>query len=115
MASPTPDTTDPVVTNQSSTGETTAEERTCDTDDKGRKRDYEIVINGTKFVVEDEVVTYQQVVALGFPNGELGVKYSVAYRKARGGHGGTGTLAPDTSVTVKEKGTSFDVTPTTRS
>ncbi|WP_165553113.1 multiubiquitin domain-containing protein [Kribbella speibonae] len=41
--------------------------------------------------------------------------YSVAYRKANGGHGGTGTLTPDTSVKVKKKGTSFDVTPTTRS
>ena len=84
-------------------------------DDKGKDRDYEVVINGTKFVVEAEDVTYGQVVALGFPNGEPGVQYSVVYRKAKGGQGGSGTLAPGTSVTVKQKGTSFDVTPTTRS
>ena len=81
---------------------------------KGKGKDLEIVINGSKFVVEDEVVTYEQVVALAFPTGEPGVTYSVAYRKAKGGHGGAGVLAPGASVTVK-KGTSFDVTPTTRS
>jgi hypothetical protein len=81
----------------------------------GKDKDYEIVINGSLAVVHDEVVTYEQVVALGFPHGQPGIKYSVAYRKATGGHGGSGTLAPGASVTVKRKGTSFDVTPTTRS
>jgi hypothetical protein len=80
-----------------------------------KDEDYEIVINGSRFEVEDETVTYEQVVALMFPNGEASVIYSVAYRKAKGGHGGSGTLVPGTSVTVKKKGTSFDVTPTTRS
>ncbi len=75
---------------------------------------YEIVINGSEFRVADETVTYEQAVALGFPGTDPAVIYSVVYRKARGGHGGSGTLAAGASVVVK-KGTSFDVTPTTRS
>ncbi len=88
--------------------EVAAKERTKD-------EDYDIAINGSRFEVEDETVTYEQVVALSFPNGDPNVIYSVAYRKAKGGHGGSSTLVPGTSVTVKKKGTSFDVTPTTRS
>jgi hypothetical protein len=76
---------------------------------------YEIVINGSRFEVKDETVTYEQVVALGFSGADPNVIYSVAYRRAKGGHGGSGTLVPGTSVTVKKKGTTFDVTPTTRS
>lgn len=75
---------------------------------------YEIVINGTEFRVAGETVTYEQAVGLGFPGADPAVMYSVVYRKARGGHGGSGTLAVGTSVVIK-KGTSFDVTPTTRS
>jgi len=82
---------------------------------KRKDVDYKIVINGSPFVVEEQIVSYEQVVALGFPNGEPGIRYSVVYRNARGGHGGAGTLAPGATVTVKVKGTSFDVTPTTRS
>jgi hypothetical protein len=85
--------------------------------DKGqpKDKDYEIAINGTRAVVEYETVTYEQVIDLGFPARDPAVIYSVAYRKAKGGHGGSGTLVPGGSVTVKKKGTSFDVTPTTRS
>ena len=80
-----------------------------------KNKDYEIAINGSRFEVDAETVTYEQVVDLGFPNRDPNVIYSVAYRKAKGGHGGSGTLVPGTSVAVKKKGTSFDVTATTRS
>ncbi|CCG02731.1 conserved protein of unknown function [Blastococcus saxobsidens DD2] len=80
-----------------------------------KDKDYEIAINGSRFEVDAETVTYEQVVGLGFPHRDPNVIYSVAYRKAKGGHGGSGTLVPGTSVTVKKKGTSFDVTATTRS
>lgn len=86
----------------------TAEERT-------KRKTFEIVVNGTAYEVFDETVTYEQVVALSFPDSDPAVIYSVAYRRARGGRGGTGTLVPGTSVAVKKQGTSFDVTPTTRS
>lgn len=74
-----------------------------------------IVVNGTEHAIDDEVVSYEQVVALGFPNGEPGIVYSVVYSKATAPAGGSGSLVPGRSVTVKKKGTSFDVTPTTRS
>lgn len=85
--------------------------------DKGQPNDkgYEIAINGSPAVVENETVAYEQVVDLGFPGHDPEIVYSVAYRKASGGHGGRGTLVSGGSVTVKKKGTSFDVTPTTRS
>lgn len=84
-------------------------------EDRGKTKDYEIVVNGTPFEVHNEIVTYEQVVQLGFPHASAEIIYSVAYRKAQGGRGGSGTLVTGTSVTVKKKGTSFDVTPTTRS
>ncbi len=80
-----------------------------------KDKDVTIVVNGTEHSVDDEVVTYEQVVALGFPNGEPGIEYSVAYSKAKAPAGGSGSLVPGRSITVKKKGTSFDVTPTTRS
>jgi hypothetical protein len=83
--------------------------------DRTKDKDCEIVINGSPYEVEDDTVTYEQVIALAFPGGDPNVVYSVAYKKAKGGHGGSGALAPGASVTVKKKGTSFDVTPTTRS
>lgn len=84
-------------------------------DGKKKDKDYEILINGTPFVVEDEVVTHEQLVALAFPDSAPGVEYSVVYRNAKGGHGGSGTLPARGTVRVKQKGTSFYVTPTTRS
>jgi hypothetical protein len=80
-----------------------------------KEKIYEIVINGSLYSIEDRTVTYEQVVALAFPTRDPNVLYSVAYRKAEGGHGGSGTLVAGASVAVKKKGTSFDVTPTTRS
>lgn len=74
-----------------------------------------IVVNGTEHTVDDEVVSYEQVIALGFPNGGPGIEYSVVYSKAKAPAGGSGSLVAGRSVTVKKKGTSFDVTPTTRS
>jgi hypothetical protein len=74
-----------------------------------------IVVNGSEHTVDDEVVSYEQVITLGFPNGEPGIEYSVVYSKAKAPAGGSGSLVAGRSVTVKKKGTSFDVTPTTRS
>jgi hypothetical protein len=77
---------------------------------------YEIVVNGTPATVADETVTFEQVVMIAFPGPiDANVIYSVAYRNARGGRGGSGTLVAGGSVKVKEKGTSFNVTATTRS
>jgi hypothetical protein len=74
-----------------------------------------IVVNGTEHGIDDDVVSYEQVVALGFPNRQPDIEYSVVYSKAKVPAGGSGSLVPGRSVTVKKKGTSFDVTATTRS
>ncbi|MGO9922132.1 MAG: multiubiquitin domain-containing protein [Isosphaeraceae bacterium] len=84
-------------------------------DKKPDQRDYDIVVNGTRAVVDNANVSYEQVVKIAFPAPEPGVTYSVAYRDADGPHGGAGMLVPGESVKVKKEGTSFNVTPTTRS
>lgn len=77
-----------------------------------KDKEYEIVVNGTPCAAADRDVTYEEVVQLAFPDAsDSNVTYSVAYRKA---HGGSGTLVAGGSVKVL-KGTSFNVTPTTRS
>lgn len=79
-----------------------------------KDKEYEIVVNGTPHTVTDPNVTYEQVVQLAFPGAnDPNVTYSVAYRKAHG-KGGSGTLVAGRLVKIK-KGTSFNVTPTTRS
>jgi hypothetical protein len=81
-----------------------------------KHKDYEIVVNGTLVTVEQEDVSYEQVVEIAFPGAHNpNVTYSVAYRKADEPHGGSGVLVAGGSVTVKRQGTSFNVTPTTRS
>ena len=84
-------------------------------DKKPDQRGYGIVVNGTQAVVDDASVSYEHVVKIAFPAPEPGVTYSVAYRDADGLHGGAGMLVPGESVKVKKEGTSFNVTPTTRS
>lgn len=78
-------------------------------------KDYDIVVNGTRAVVDDASVSYEQVVKIAFPAPDPGLTYSVAYRNADGPHGAAGMLVPGESVKVKKEGTSFNVTPTTRS
>lgn len=82
---------------------------------KADQKHYDIVVNGTKAVVDNATVSYEQVVKIAFPVPEPGVIYSVAYRNADGPHGGAGMLVAGESVKVKREGTTFNVTPTTRS
>lgn len=80
----------------------------------GKEKEIEIIVNGTPYSISDPEVTYEQVVQLAFPGAnDPNVTHSVAYRKAHG-NGGSGTLVAGGHVKVK-KGTSFNVTPTTRS
>jgi Multiubiquitin len=79
-------------------------------------KDYEIVVNGTLADVERQEVSYEQVVNIAFPGQhDPNVTYSVAYRNADAPHGGSGILVAGGSVKVKKEGTSFNVTPSTRS
>lgn len=76
---------------------------------------YEVVINGTPYNLDDEVVTYEALGALAFPGHDPAAIFTVAYKNAIASHGGSGTLVTGESVKVKKKGTSFDVRLTTRS
>jgi hypothetical protein len=86
-----------------------------ETEKKSDEKHYDIVVNGTQAVVDHARVSYEQVVKIAFPVPEPRVTYSVAYRNADGPHGGTGMLVAGESVKVKREGTTFNVTPTTRS
>lgn len=76
---------------------------------------YEVVINGTLYDLDDEVVTYQTLGALAYPGHDPAAIFTVAFKNAIAPHGGSGTLVAGESVKVKKKGTSFDVRLTTRS
>lgn len=80
-----------------------------------REKTYEVVINGTPYDLDDEVVTYEALGALAFPGHDPAAIFTVAYKNAIASHGGSGTLVAGESVKVKKKGTSFDVRLTTRS
>jgi hypothetical protein len=75
-----------------------------------------IIVNGrAKMVPKDEEITFDQVVALAFPNPPTGdgVQFTVQYTRGPGNKP-TGTLVEGQSIKVKD-GMEFDVTPTNRS
>jgi Multiubiquitin len=75
-----------------------------------------IIVNGrAKTVPKNEEITFDQVVALAFPNPPAGdgVQFTIQYTRGQG-HKPTGTLVEGQSVKVKD-GMEFDVTPTNRS
>jgi len=76
---------------------------------------YEIVVNGRARVVNDEHVSYEQLVQLAFPGPQApNVVYSVTYTHAAS-KPSSGTLGAGGVVEVKKKGTIFSVTPTVQS
>ena len=75
---------------------------------------YEIVVNGELKVVENETVTYEQVVTLAYPTPPgPGTRFTVTFRNAQHPH--EGSLAPGGSVQVKKEGTVFNVRATNKS
>lgn len=75
-----------------------------------------IMVNGRlKTVPKNEEITFDQVVALAFPNPPSGdgVQFTVQYTRGQGNKP-AGALVEGQSVKVKE-GMEFDVTPTNRS
>ena len=82
----------------------------------GHEKTFDIVVNGTEHVVPNEVVTYEAVVEIAFPNhpNNPDVLYSVTFEHAAS-KPHQGTLGPGGKVEVKKHGTEFDVTPTNRS
>jgi len=87
------------------------------TDDGRAKRPkpVTIIVNTVKHTIEkNEEISFEELVALAYPDGPTGpqVGYTVMYQR---GHGNKdGTLVAGQSVKVKD-GMLFDVTPTDRS
>lgn len=80
----------------------------------GRDRDYDIVINGEPFTVEEQEVTWEQVINLAYPEPPFAEPlYDVTFRRAHKPR--EGTLVAGQSVLVQKKGTAFNVVVTDRS
>jgi len=92
---------------------------TAATEEQGKKKDklFEAVINGTETPLDHDVLTYEELGQLAYPNHDPEAKFTVSFRNADPSHGGTlnGTVVAGESVTIKKKGTTFDVRLTTRS
>ena len=80
-------------------------------EDRHEKK-YKIVVNGVPTTVEEEVLSFDEVVRLAFPEPNPETIYSVTFEKAK--EPKEGELLPGQSVTIKE-GTEFDVDDTGRS
>ena len=81
-----------------------------------KEKEFTITVNGTRHEVEVDVVTFEQVVELAFPDHPTGpdILFSVTFEKAKS-EPHNGTLAAGGSVTVRKDETIFDVTQTNRS
>jgi Multiubiquitin len=77
---------------------------------------FEIVVNTREETVQQNVVTFEQIVKLAFPTAqaEANVKYSMTYRNAAS-KPHAGELGEGGSVEVKNHGTIFNVTKTVQS
>ncbi len=84
-------------------------------EDAARHKVITIIVNAEQKPVPSRDVSYTEVVALAYPTPPSpDIKYTVTYADAvKPNH--EGSLVEGQSVTIKEKGTIFDVTPTNKS
>jgi Multiubiquitin len=82
----------------------------------GHEKAFTIVVNATEHTVSNDVLTFDQVVEIAFPGHptDPNIVFSVTFEKADS-KPHQGTLAAGGTVTVKKRGTVFDVTQTNRS
>lgn len=77
-------------------------------------RDYDIVVNGERFTVDEQEVTWEQVVKLAYPEPPFAEPlYDVTFRRAQRPR--EGILVEGETVLVHKKGTAFNVVVTDRS
>ncbi len=86
-----------------------------DADQAARHHDIIIIVNAQEKTVTSREVSYTEVVSLAYPTPPApGTIFTVLYENAvKPNH--EGSLVAGQVVTVKEKGTIFDVTPTSKS
>lgn len=82
--------------------------------EKTKEKEYIIIVNATEQSVDNEIVTFGQVVELAFPSAPTGpnIVYTVTFEHAK--EPKQGTLTQGNSVVVKKRNTIFDVTQTNR-
>ncbi|MCA9905539.1 MAG: multiubiquitin domain-containing protein [Anaerolineae bacterium] len=78
------------------------------------KDEYIIAVNATEYTLENETVTYEQVVKLAYPDAEIGGNNTFAVTFEHAKEPKQGTLAEGGSVQVKKRNTEFDVVPANR-
>jgi hypothetical protein len=76
--------------------------------------EYAIVVNGELAVVPHRDVSYEEAVAIAYPQQDPGTTYTVAYNHAAS-EPHEGFLVPGKVIEVKKAGTEFDVSPTGKS
>jgi hypothetical protein len=77
--------------------------------DSAAKRDIEIVVDGQQKSVPARDVSWDEVVDLAFPGERENDQLTFVVTYSDAAHDKDGILAEDSSVRVKEKGTSFNV------
>lgn len=79
-------------------------------------QDYTIFVNAELKTVHQRVLTFEEIVAIAFPNPQAGqeVRYTVSYKRAAKPKP-HGRLRPGQSVTIRKHGTIFDVARTYKS
>lgn len=80
------------------------------------KKAHSIVVNGTLHEVQGDVMSYAAIVEIAFPGhpNNPDILFAVTFDNARS-KPHQGVLSEGGSVTIKNKGTIFDVTQTNRS
>jgi hypothetical protein len=73
---------------------------------------YKVTVNGVEHTADHEVLTFDEIVALEFPNADPNTIFSVSFDHAR--EPKEGELLKGQSVTIKQN-TEFDVDDTGRS
>jgi hypothetical protein len=79
-----------------------------------RHEQFAVIVNGQQHTVDDQIVSYEEVVKLAYPTPPSpDTRYTVTYRNAK--EPKEGSLAPGQSVEIKKEGTIFNVKATGRS
>lgn len=76
------------------------------------EKTYKVIVNGVGHTVDHDVLSFDEVVALGFPNPDPNTIFTVSFDHAK--EPKEGELLPGHSVTIKQD-TEFDVDDTGRS